>query len=666
MNPRFLLAIVLSIMILIAFDYYQKKMAPQPVPDTSKTEETKALNTDETLSQDKADETTQDKIEEKRLEPAQIVIHGNAEQKSIVIETPLYIAKINTLDGVLESMHLKNYKYSMDQAVGVVDYFIWFVSGVYNGEFKPLPEAEIVDPNRLVNMVGDSTQEMLPFNFKTTGERDFVVYESSENAITLDQGTQSLRLQGVLPSGLIVRKTIQFDSENYVMKVDVRIENPTENKIPIYPKFQLGAGNEMIQQESRMIQGKNGAAYQDGDIATFGSDESFIWFMDKSFKTERPVLKGNLDWIGVMDQYFVVAGGAPDAKEWEGRFTAIPARYMNKDVEIPGVELVTKSTSLPSGDVWKQSYKLYYGPKVVNELIKFDQSLEKSLDLMFELWGVTFYILSLLKWIQINFASNWGMAIIILTFIVRVVLFPLALKGMKSMKRMAKLNPRMKRMREKYKDDKQRLNKEIMELYKKNKINPVGGCLPMFIQMPVFFAMYSALLPAIELRHAPFIFWIHDMSAPDPTLILPLLMGATMIVQQKLMPTPNMDPIQAKIMKWMPVIFLFFFINFPVGLVWYYAISNIISIFQQMFFNKIKIKGIDVGFEDYNVCFAGVSRKDLEKLVKEKGGKVVNKISAQTSHLVVAEKGNAKGKENKAIGYGVEIMEVAQFEKLFK
>ena len=197
-------------------------------------------------------------------------------------------------------------------------------------------------------------------------------------------------------------------------------------------------------------------------------------------------------------------------------------------------------------------------------------------------------LLTLLHWI-FGYVGNYGIAIIILTIIVRLLLFPLTYKGMKGMKRMQQLAPRMKKIQEKYKDNREKLNQEMMELYRKNKVNPLGGCLPLLLQIPVFIALYSALSGAVELRHAPFMLWLSDMSAPDGLGITPILMGVSLYFQQKLTPTAaTMDPMQQKIMQYLPLVFTIFTFTFPAGLTLYWLTSNLLSIAQQQFLNRIK------------------------------------------------------------------------------
>jgi YidC/Oxa1 family membrane protein insertase len=187
-----------------------------------------------------------------------------------------------------------------------------------------------------------------------------------------------------------------------------------------------------------------------------------------------------------------------------------------------------------------------------------------------------------------SYVGNYGVAIIFLTIIIKILFWPLSHKSYKSMESMKKLQPMMAKIREKHKDDRQKMNQEMMQLYKTYKVNPAGGCLPMLLQIPVFFALYQALMGAVELRHAPFIstlpftdiVWLADLSAKDPFYITPIVMGATMFLQQKMTPAPG-DPMQAKIMMFLPIIFTFLFLSFPAGLVVYWLVNNVLSIFQQ-------------------------------------------------------------------------------------
>ena len=209
--------------------------------------------------------------------------------------------------------------------------------------------------------------------------------------------------------------------------------------------------------------------------------------------------------------------------------------------------------------------------------------LENSIDYGWVKW-LALPLLITLKYLN-QFVHNYGIAIIIITTLIKIIFWPLGNKSYKSMKEMQSLQPKISELREKFKNDKTKLNQEVMQLYKKYKVNPMSGCLPMVIQIPVFFGLYKALLYSIELRHAPFAFWIQDLSAKDPYYITPIIMGATMLWQQKLSPQVG-DPMQAKLMLLMPIVFTFLFLNFPSGLVIYWLFNNILSIGQQYYINK--------------------------------------------------------------------------------
>jgi len=223
------------------------------------------------------------------------------------------------------------------------------------------------------------------------------------------------------------------------------------------------------------------------------------------------------------------------------------------------------------------------GPKLQDDLEALSDGLNLSVD-----YGFLFFISDILfvtlKYIH-SVVNNWGWAIILLTVLVKAIFYPLSAASFKSMANMRRVQPELLRIREQHAEDKQKLSQEMMALYKKEKINPLGGCLPMLVQMPVFIALYWALMESVELRHADFIFWITDLSVMDPYFVLPLLMGASMFFQQTLNPAPP-DPMQAKVMKFMPIIFTFFFLFFPAGLVLYWLTNNILSITQQWFITK--------------------------------------------------------------------------------
>ncbi len=250
---------------------------------------------------------------------------------------------------------------------------------------------------------------------------------------------------------------------------------------------------------------------------------------------------------------------------------------------------ISPETLVQPGTQAEVSARFYVGPKNIDDLELIAENLDLTIDFGF-LWWIAKPIFHLLDYIH-DHIGNWGWSIIVLTIIIKAIFFYPSALSYRSMAKMRKLSPKMKALKERVGDDKQKMSQEMMKLYKKEKVNPMGGCLPILIQMPVFISLYWVLMESVQLRHAPFALWITDLSVMDPYFIFPLVMGATMFIQQQLNPTPP-DPMQAKIMKWMPVAFTFMFLWFPVGLVIYWVTNNTLSIIQQYIITK-KIEAAD-------------------------------------------------------------------------
>jgi YidC/Oxa1 family membrane protein insertase len=227
---------------------------------------------------------------------------------------------------------------------------------------------------------------------------------------------------------------------------------------------------------------------------------------------------------------------------------------------------------------------LYAGPQDQEKLDRLAPGLDLAVDYGW-LTVIAVPLFWVLAWMN-GLVGNWGIAIILLTVVIKLLFYPLSEASYRSMGKMRVLAPKLQRLKEQYGDDRQRLQQAMMDLYKSEKVNPLGGCLPIIVQIPVFIALYWVLLASVELRHAPFMLWIDDLSTPDPWFILPVLMGATMIIQTKLNPEPP-DPVQAKVMKIMPIAFSIFFFFFPAGLVLYWLVNNVLSILQQWHINRV-------------------------------------------------------------------------------
>ncbi|MDR5898903.1 membrane protein insertase YidC [Halomonas vilamensis] len=373
-------------------------------------------------------------------------------------------------------------------------------------------------------------------------------------------------------NGIDVTKRLTFERGSYAVEVSYYLANNTEE--PVSARFigQLARDNS-ADPSSGVAIGMNsylGAAYstpeeryQKVDFETIQSGEF----------SNREAEGG---WVAIIQHYFVSAW-APPQNQQNLYYASTDSRNRNVAAFAGPIQQVSPSSEATLGAT------LYMGPKVQDHLEQVAPNLELTVD-----YGWLWFIANPLFWLLDKIhdvVGNWGWSIVLLTVLVKLVLFPLSAKAYKSMARMRKLGPEMQRLKEQYGDDRQKMSQEMMKFYQKEKINPLGGCLPILVQMPVFIALYWMLLESVELRHAPFMFWIQDLSVKDPFFILPILMGASMFVQQLLNPTPP-DPMQAKIMKMLPIIFTFFFLWFPAGLVIYWVVNNIISVAQQYFITR--------------------------------------------------------------------------------
>jgi len=280
-------------------------------------------------------------------------------------------------------------------------------------------------------------------------------------------------------------------------------------------------------------------------------------------------------WTGFEKKYFFNALVPLEGSAERARVELVDSLVTNS--------LISPYRTLQSGETAEFQFFAFFGPKDFDLLQGLGYQLSEAVD--FGFFGfLARPLLHVLKFFY-SFLHNYGLAIILLTVIIKILFWPLTQKSFTSMKEMQKLQPQMQKLREKYKNDKQRMNLELMNLYKEHRVNPLGGCLPMLVQIPVFFALYKVLLVSIELRHAPFFLWITDLSAKDPYYITPVIMGASMFVQQKMTPS-NLDPVQAKIFLAMPLIFTVMFLNFPSGLVLYWLVNNLLTIGQQALIHR--------------------------------------------------------------------------------
>ncbi|MHB8232462.1 MAG: membrane protein insertase YidC [bacterium] len=286
---------------------------------------------------------------------------------------------------------------------------------------------------------------------------------------------------------------------------------------------------------------------------------------------ETAQYNGDISFAGFNSKYFLFSAISPG--------TDISVKKKDKIISF----IVPKKVLISPNKTANVSLKFYAGPKKLSLLTPLGHNLNSTLS--FGFFGFFSIILLHILEFFYSFVHNYGLAIILLVLGIRIAFYPLTYTGFKSMKQMQKLTPKINDLRERYKDNKAELNKKIMELYKESRVNPFGGCLPMLLQIPVFYGLYMTLLMSIQLRNAPFIFWIHNLSVQDPYYILPILMGASMLISQKMNPMMG-DPTQAKLMLILPIVFTFIFIHFPAGLLLYWTVNNILTIAQQYIINR--------------------------------------------------------------------------------
>ena len=372
--------------------------------------------------------------------------------------------------------------------------------------------------------------------------------------------------------------TYRVQGRSYLIDLAVKVTNTSSQPLQ---------GIAQLHQINSPFEGKNASS-----TFLFTGPSAFIngqlhEIKAKEFADGAKTISGKIEWAGYASSYFLCG--------------ILPVADSGVNFTMQGTDAVAATTvagnldTLQPGQAKEYAYHVFYGPKKLTLLQDLGYNLDKAVNFGWfdviakpTLWLLNFFY---------GFFRNYGIAIILVTVLFKAVFWPITQKGMKSMKNMQKLQPKMVKIKEKYKDDPAKMNQEVMNLYKTYKVNPLGGCLPMVLQIPIFFALYKVLLQCIELRHAPFMLWITDLSAPDrlwigfnlPYLgglpVLTLLMGASMFLQQKLTPT-TADPTQAKIMMFLPVVFTFMFLNFASGLVLYWFVNNLLAILQQYMINR--------------------------------------------------------------------------------
>ena len=466
-----------------------------------------------------------------------------AKGETIVVRTDLVIAEIDTLGGTLKRVELLRHKDAKDATQNLV----------------------LLGPEHQYEAQSGLTGEGGP-NHRS-------LWSIEPGSRTLGPGEEALevRLTAQGKDGLAVTKLYRFKRNSYVIDVALEIRNSGTQAVTPYAYFQL-THNGQSSGDANTVAQTFGAQSFNG-FAVYTEEKKFqkVHLTDVDKGKADYVKQASDGWLAYVQHYFV-AGWLPPAKL---------AREYSLEKRADGIyagRALIAAGSIAPGATTTLDVPLYAGPQEQNRLA----AVAPGFDLVVD-YGWLTIIAWPLFWLLDHFhdlAGNWGVAIILLTVLIKAIFFPLSAASYKSMAKMKLITPRMTKIREMYGEDRQKMNQAMMELYKTEKINPLGGCFPIVVQIPVFIALYWVLLAAIELRHAPFIFWLKDLSALDPYYVLPVLMTVTMVIQTKLNPVPP-DPVQAKVMQFMPFIFSIFFFFFPAGLVLYWLVNNMLSIAQQ-------------------------------------------------------------------------------------
>jgi YidC/Oxa1 family membrane protein insertase len=386
------------------------------------------------------------------------------------------------------------------------------------------------------------------------------------------QNELRVRLEAAGADGVKVAKTYVFKRGSYLIGVEHEVANGGGAAVAPNIYFQLARNGQAPEGANAMMSTFTGPAFY-----TDAEKYHKVDFADIAKGKAKAPAQANNGWVAMVQHYFLSAW-LPQGNSQREFFT----RKLGDDLFAAGV--IVPMAQIAPGASGKLETALYAGPQEQDKLAKVAPGLDLVVD-----YGWLTVIAAPLFWVLeaiYKFVGNWGWAIIGLTVLLKLIFFPLSAASYKSMAKMRVLTPKLMKLKETYADDRSRMNQEMMELYKREKVNPLGGCLPILVQIPVFIALYWVLLGTVEMRGAPWLGWITDLSAKDPYFILPLIMGVTMFVQTKLNPTPP-DPIQAKVMLWMPVVFTGMFLFFPAGLVLYWTVNNVLSIAQQWQVNRM-------------------------------------------------------------------------------
>lgn len=415
------------------------------------------------------------------------------------------------------------------------------------------------------------------------------VYTVQAPSFALKDGEQSL----VVPmtytdaQGNVFTKEFTLNRDSYAVGVSYKIKNATAQ--PLHVQFYGQLKQTMTEPENSSSPGLMSHSFFGGAYSTADQRYEKLGFNDISGSPLNKTTKGG--WVAMLQHYFATAwiGDKNGENQLYTSAVNVNPNVKNSGEAIVGVKLPV--TTVPANGEATTGSHVWVGPELQAQMSQLAEHLDLTVDYGW-LWFIAQPLFKLLKFLH-SLVGNWGVAIILITLIVRGGMYPLSKAQYTSMAKMRLLQPKLASLREKMGDDRQKLSQAMMQLYKEEKVNPLGGCFPLLVQMPIFIALYWTLMGSVELRHSPFIFWLTDLSVRDPFYVLPILMGATMWYIQRMSPTTVTDPMQQKIMQFMPLVFTFMFLWFPSGLTLYWVVSNLVTITQQtIIFRQLEKKGL--------------------------------------------------------------------------
>jgi YidC/Oxa1 family membrane protein insertase len=558
MEKRALIALGLSFLIFLAFMYIGEKsrQAPAPTPPAGQVAQPETPVAPQPVA-----------IPPAAPRPATPAPAPSRPAQDVVVDTPLYKAVFTELGGSLKSFQLKKYREEMP-FTGLYHFSL----GPVSFEVERYQDPQAVEAN-YKQLVRTAPAQSLPLSLTWQGQEVSVparlFYEASDKKISVkEEERRVLRFKAVSPEGLTLTKTYTFNAKTYAFDLEVSAANGGSQTLKGTLDLALSGGEDPSRKGYLIFAGSVDKRYETVKEGKLKDPKTFT---------------GAVHWAGLDEGYFFLAMAPKEGSQASVSVAEPSATFLTATLKTP--------QTLPPGQQLNSAYTLYFGPKDLSDLKQANLGLEQVVDFgWFHILAMP--LLYLLKFID-RFFHNYGWSLVVLTILTRLIFWWPNHKSYKSMKEMQKLQPKVAKIREKYKDDREAMNKELMGLYRTFKVNPMGSCLPMFLQLPVFIALYNILGNAIELRHAAFIstlpfteiVWLADLSAKDPLLITPIVMGASMVIQQKMTPSPG-DPAQAKMMMFLPIIFTFLFLSFASGLVIYWLVNNILAIVQQYFTNK--------------------------------------------------------------------------------